>query len=214
MYERGEERNIIVVFALTMVTCGLYGLYYNYVLMQDLNKGLGREEYSPVKEIALGFVTCGFWTMWLLWREAASVNEIERDWGLKVEFEQPILFALNFFVFNVFSQVRLNNVWANGTVPGGSSSGSSADRELESKPVQDGWDAPKKVDSWDSAPVEEQKVPEAVAVEAAYDEAEKKRQAEELNDFEARLNQALDPNDSGDAKTIRLNWNDHEGKKE
>ncbi len=121
--QRGEVRNPILVLILPMVTCGIYGLIWIFGVMDDLNKGLGREEYNAVKEIALSFLTCGIWAYWLLWRISASVVEVQNKCGVQPGMDAPILFVLSLFgIGPFFMQQGLNNAWENGT-PGGTSGG-------------------------------------------------------------------------------------------
>ena len=117
--QRGEVRNPVTVLILVYVTCGFYAIYWLYLLMGELNAGLGREEFPIVKELVLTFVTCGIWGLWLQWRIANAVVELQKAWGVEPEMEATILFVLNFvYVGPLFIQKSVNNAWENGT-PGG-----------------------------------------------------------------------------------------------
>ena len=117
--QRGEVRNPVTVLILIYVTCGIYGIVWMLGLCDDVNKGLGREEFNAVKEIGLSIVTCGMWALWFQWRMANAVVEVQKAWGVEPEMEATILFVLNFvYVGPLFIQKSLNNAWENGT-PGG-----------------------------------------------------------------------------------------------
>ena len=47
--QRGEVRDPIMVAILGMVTCGFYNLYWMYMVCEEMNNGLGREEFNFVK---------------------------------------------------------------------------------------------------------------------------------------------------------------------
>ena len=51
--------NIGVGILLTIVTCGIYGLYWQYRQMEALNGFLGRKEYDFWMWFLLSIVTCG-----------------------------------------------------------------------------------------------------------------------------------------------------------
>ena len=117
--QRGEVRNPVQVLILIYVTCGIYGLMYFFAVCDDINKGLGREEFNAVKEIVLTIVTCGMWGLWFQWRLCNAVVELQKAWGVEPEMEATILFVLHFvYVGPLFMQKSLNNAWENGT-PGG-----------------------------------------------------------------------------------------------
>jgi hypothetical protein len=117
--QRGEIRNPVTVLILIYVTCGIYGIIWMLAICEDINKGLGREEFNAVKEILLTVVTCGLWGIWFQWRLCQAVEELQRAWGVEPEMEATILFVLHFvYVGPMFVQKGLNNAWENGT-PGG-----------------------------------------------------------------------------------------------
>jgi len=121
--QRGEIRNPIMVLVLPMVTCGIYGIIWILGAIDDVNKGLGREEYNAMKEIGLSIVTCGIWAYWFMWRFSHSVVEVQNKWGVQPAMDAPILFVLSLFgIGPFFIQTGLNNAWENGT-PGGAAGG-------------------------------------------------------------------------------------------
>lgn len=122
--QRGEVRNPVTVLLLYLLTCGVYACWYLFfVLPEELNQGLGREEYNGVKELLLSIVTCGLWSLWYMWRASESVVELQQRWGVEPVMEAPILFLMHFLnVGSLFMQQSLNNAWEHGT-PGGGAAG-------------------------------------------------------------------------------------------
>lgn len=122
--QKGEVRNPVTVLLLCLFTCGIYAIYYLFfALAEDINQGLGREEFSSGKELVLTLVTCGAWGLWYQWRVAEAIVELQRSWGVEPEMDAPILFIMNFAqVGPLFMQKSLNNAWENGA-PGGAGHG-------------------------------------------------------------------------------------------
>jgi Domain of unknown function (DUF4234) len=73
------------------VTCGIYGLYWQYMQFRTLNAWLGREEHSFVTYLLLTFVTCGIYGIYYEYRFAQTVCEVQRARGMKVDENLPIL---------------------------------------------------------------------------------------------------------------------------
>lgn len=53
--------DIATAIILSLVTCGLYNLYWNYRQFLSLNALLGREEFKFVPWLLLSLVTCGLY---------------------------------------------------------------------------------------------------------------------------------------------------------
>ncbi len=118
--QRGESREPVMTLVLTIVTCGFYYWYWMYKTCEEVNAGLGREEYNPVVEILLGVVTCGLWVLVWDWRVGESIYEMEQKWGVEPKMEPVLLFLTNFFGLGpLFYQRSMNNAWDNGRPPGG-----------------------------------------------------------------------------------------------
>ena len=58
-------RSIVMAILLTIVTCGIYGLYWFVVLTNEMNKLSGREQdTSGGMALLLSLVTCGIYTFY------------------------------------------------------------------------------------------------------------------------------------------------------
>lgn len=62
-----KKRNIALYLILSIVTCGLFGLYWEYVLVNDTNTATGNTEgKNGIVVILLNLITCGiFWWIWV-----------------------------------------------------------------------------------------------------------------------------------------------------
>ena len=117
--ERGEIRNPIMVLVLSLVTCGIYAIFWVIAACEDLNRGLSRNEFSVVEELLFTIVTCGVWGLWFAWRMSQATAELQKAWGVAPAMTPPMLFVTFLLGLGpVFVQVGLNNAWENGS-PGG-----------------------------------------------------------------------------------------------
>ena len=128
----GEDRQGIVVAILTLVTCGIYGFYWQWVTTKELANALGRDDLSPGKDLLITILTCGMWSIYVLNRNAEVVAEGKRRYGVNAESKGTIILILTFIaVFNgitalvgpVILQEELNALWklmraSGGTPPG------------------------------------------------------------------------------------------------
>lgn len=119
--QRGEVRDPIMVTVLSLVTCGMYNLYWLYMAIEEVNKGLGEERFSFFKELGLSIITCGLYAFYFYWQFSNAIVELQQRWGVQPVQEPTILFALQ-LIFPpagpFLIQQSLNNAWEHGT-PGG-----------------------------------------------------------------------------------------------
>ena len=75
-----ERRNTLAVVLLTFVTCGLYGLWWQYRSTRELAEATGRE-LSPGLDLLLTLFTLGGWGVWVGYRNAEIVHDAFRAAG-------------------------------------------------------------------------------------------------------------------------------------
>lgn len=78
-----EQRNIALCIILSIVTCGIYGLYWIYKLTEDVNKLKGDPNAtSGGIVILLGIVTCGIYMWYWLYKQGDNLDQIKASRGL------------------------------------------------------------------------------------------------------------------------------------
>ncbi len=112
----GTVRHPILVYFLSMITCGLYGLYWFFVTSEDINRGLGRKEMNPILDFILIWLTCGLWWFWWSWKASEAIVEVQEAWGVRPKMDAALLFIIAFFGLGmIVKQLSLNNAWENGS---------------------------------------------------------------------------------------------------
>src|SRR5258708_1559940 len=71
----GQRRDPILVLVLSLVTCGIYALWWAYTAMTEVKNALGREELNPTLDIVLTIVTCGLYGIYLLYKYPRLIVE-------------------------------------------------------------------------------------------------------------------------------------------
>lgn len=67
-----EDRSFVVILLLSIVTCGIYGLYFMYTAINDLNQafeGDGQESPSFGMWLLLTIVTCGIYDIYWWYKQ-------------------------------------------------------------------------------------------------------------------------------------------------
>ena len=69
--------NIAVGILLTLITCGIYGLFWQYKQITALNYFLGRHEYDFWMWFLLSIITCGIFAIYYEYKMAGSINDVK-----------------------------------------------------------------------------------------------------------------------------------------
>ena len=86
-----EPVNIALYLVLTLVTCGLFNLYWNFRQMEWCNDLLDRDEFSFGWWLVLILLTCGLYHLYYQFKMGEAINEIQASRGLPVREGLPIL---------------------------------------------------------------------------------------------------------------------------
>lgn len=100
---------------LTLVTCGIYNLYWNYMQMEICNRLLGREEFGFLRWIILSILTCGIYHLIYQYKMGSAITEIQFKNNLHVTKDLPMLSLLAaIFGFSILAdcihQVEINKI--------------------------------------------------------------------------------------------------------
>ena len=69
---------------LSIITCGIYGLVWQYKQMKVLNSWLNRKEYSFGKWLLLSIITCGIYGVYNEYKMARGIIEVQQQNNLLV----------------------------------------------------------------------------------------------------------------------------------
>ena len=86
--------SIAIGILLSLVTCGLYGLYWQYKQMAVLNAWLEREDFSFLLWLFLSLITCGIFAIYYEYKMAKGINEIQEGRHFRVNSDLAIICLL------------------------------------------------------------------------------------------------------------------------
>jgi hypothetical protein len=109
-------RNIALDLILTIITCGIYGLYWQYKQMQTLNSWLKRKDFDFLLWLLLSIITCGIFAMYYEYKMAKGINEIQRENNFKVADDLALICLLLaifqlIFVSLAIQQLEINKFY-------------------------------------------------------------------------------------------------------
>jgi len=78
----------------SLLTCGIYVLFWQFKKMAVLNSWLGREELNFWLYAGLSIVTCGLFAVYYEYKTAQAINEIQESNDMRVNSELPLISLL------------------------------------------------------------------------------------------------------------------------
>ncbi|HEY0004801.1 MAG TPA: DUF4234 domain-containing protein [Pyrinomonadaceae bacterium] len=111
----GVKRDPVMVLVLTLLTCGIYAIWWYYTYATEVKDALGREDLNPLTDLLLGFVTCGVWAIYaFFYKYPQLLMEMQRRAGLPTNdiTMMTLLLGILFSPAAIFIiQSELNKIW-------------------------------------------------------------------------------------------------------
>ena len=85
---------IAVGILLSIVTCGIYMLFWQYKQIQTLNAWLDTDEFSFWLWLLLSIVTCGLFSIYYEYKMAKGINDVQEAAGVRVNNDLALICVL------------------------------------------------------------------------------------------------------------------------
>ena len=105
-----EQRNIALCIILSIVTCGIYGLYWIYKLTEDVNKLTGDPNAtSGGMVILLSIITCNIYMWYWLYKQGDAIDQVKASRGLSSGNSGILYLILAIFGLGIVSYALMQN---------------------------------------------------------------------------------------------------------
>lgn len=108
-----KEKSIGLCVVLSIVTCGIYGIYWLYTIAHDLNdlcESQNQEKGAePGLVVVLGIVTCGIYSLYYLWKAGKMVSSLTRSNGQHPSDDSIVLMVLSLLQLSLVSYCILQS---------------------------------------------------------------------------------------------------------
>lgn len=76
-----REKNIVLCIILSLVTCGIFGLYWFVTLTDDTNAISGEAGTTGVMALVLTIITCGIYGLYWAFKCGEKIDKAHQDRG-------------------------------------------------------------------------------------------------------------------------------------
>lgn len=120
---KGNTRSVAGLIILSILTCGIYHLYWMYVTTNEVNEYLSREDTSGGMVLVYGLITCGIYTIYWYYTMAKKLKAVQcKSLGKNNDIDNGNDDSLLYLLLSIFGlaivasaiiQSNLNNAWGN-----------------------------------------------------------------------------------------------------
>lgn len=111
---KGENRSVVKLIILSVITCGIYYLYWQYKIAEELKLYLGDESIKPGLDLFLCII-CAPYIIYWYYKYGKLVAEAQRYAGLPAEDNSILYVILSIFglviVNAAIMQSSMNKLW-------------------------------------------------------------------------------------------------------
>ncbi len=114
---KGTTRGIVQVILLSLVTCGIYNLYWIAVTHDEVNAYIGEEDMSGAMVVLLSIITCGIYGFVWYYQIGKKLQILQSrvSGGLQATDDSVVYLLLAIFGFGIVAtgiiQNNLNRAW-------------------------------------------------------------------------------------------------------
>lgn len=104
-----KERNIVTCIILSIVTCGIYGLYWFITLTDDASRANDDPSFTGVKAFLLTLVTCGIYNIYWNYKIGKEMYEANQKRGIQTSDNSVLYLVLGIFGFGIVTYCLVQN---------------------------------------------------------------------------------------------------------
>lgn len=103
-----KEKNIALCIVFTIITCGIYGIYWFVTLTEDTNTIAGESGTSGVMAFILTVVTCGIYGFYWAYKCGEKIDTAHQNRG-EVSSNGGILYLILFIFGGIIAYALIQN---------------------------------------------------------------------------------------------------------
>lgn len=105
-----QRKEVALCIILTIVTCGLYGIYWMYTLTEDLNAIVPEQTATPGANVILfTILTCGIYGVYWLYVQGEKIDYVKRQRGLSSSYTGLVYIVFAFLGVGIISHALMQN---------------------------------------------------------------------------------------------------------
>lgn len=103
-----QEKNLVLCIILSLVTCGIYGIYWFVTITDDTNQLSGQGGTSGVMAFVLSLVTCGIYGLYWAYKCGEKLDIAKQNRGIAAS-NGGVLYLILFIFGGIIAYALIQN---------------------------------------------------------------------------------------------------------
>ncbi len=104
-----QERNIVVSILLTIITCGIYGIFWFISLTDDAARSADVPDFSGGKAFLFTIITCGIYSFYWYYKMGKTLKEANDKAGINASDNSVLYLLLGIFGLGIVNYCIMQN---------------------------------------------------------------------------------------------------------
>ena len=104
-----KERNIVVCIVLSIITCGIYGIYWFITLTDDSARANNDPDFTGVKAFIFTLITCGIYSIYWNYKIGKELYEANQKHGINASDNSVLYLILSIFGLSIITYCLAQN---------------------------------------------------------------------------------------------------------
>lgn len=104
-----KERNIVTAILLSIITCGIYGIYWFITLTDDASRAAENTEFTGVKALIFTLITCGIYGIYWNYKIGKVMYEANQKRGINASDNSTLYLILSIFGLSIVTYCLVQN---------------------------------------------------------------------------------------------------------
>lgn len=104
-----QQRSIVTCIILTIVTCGIYGIYWFITMTDDANKVSGDFKTSGGTAFLFNLLTCSIYGIYWYWKQGQKLYQAGQKHGIDIKDNSILYLILGLIGFGIVSECLIQN---------------------------------------------------------------------------------------------------------
>ena len=105
-----NKRDVALAIILTILTCGIYGIYWFIVLTDDAKEVSGDQDLpSGIASFLFSILTCGIFSIYWAYKMGEIIKNAQQKNNLKVNDYSILYMILEFLKFGIINYALMQN---------------------------------------------------------------------------------------------------------
>lgn len=103
-----KQRNVALCIILSIVTCGIYGLYWFVCLTDETNEAAGENGTSGIMALVFDVITCGIYGFYWAYKCGEKLDKAKTDRGIPAS-NGGVLYLILYLLFAIVTYALIQN---------------------------------------------------------------------------------------------------------